>query len=171
MTDRRYPVGRFEFDPAAIGTESRASWIREIAATPARIRTLVAALPAGAMDTPYREGGWTGRQVVHHLADSHMNSFVRFRLALTEDEPTIKPYDEKLWADLEDSRNTPVEVSIQLIEALHDRWVRMLRSLSDEQWSRRLVHPEVGVRDLNWMGALYAWHCRHHTAHLELLRG
>jgi hypothetical protein len=109
--------------------------------------------------------------VVHHLAGSHMNSYVRFRLALTEDRPVIKPYDEKRWAELPDARGGDIGVSLALLEALHVRWVELLRSLSDEQWARRFVHPEMGERDLNWQLALYAWHGRHHLGHLELLRG
>jgi hypothetical protein len=167
--DRRYPAGPFTFaDPLA--PARRAECIDEIAALPAKARAAVESLPAGAIDKPYRDGGWTGRQVVHHLADSHMNSYVRFRLALTEDNPTIKPYDESLWAELSDARGAEVEVSLALLDALHRRWAALLRSLTGEQWSRRFVHPEVGPRDLNWMVQLYAWHSRHHLGHLALLR-
>jgi hypothetical protein len=169
MLDRRYPVGEFQMEPAPAAAR-RAEWIGEIERLPARIRALVAELPEGALDRPYREGGWTGRQVIHHLADSHINSYVRFRLALTADEPTITPYDEARWADLTDARLGPVSVSLDLLDSLHTRWVALLRSLSEEQWSRRFLHPELGQRDLITTLAVYAWHGRHHAGHLELLR-
>jgi hypothetical protein len=122
------------------------------------------------LDRPYREGGWTGRQVIHHVADSHMNSYIRFRFALTEDEFVIKPYDENSWARLEDAQHAPPELSLQLIEALHGRWVRLLGSLTNEQWARKLRHPDIGEIDLNFLLALYAWHGRHHVEHLKLIR-
>jgi hypothetical protein len=148
----------------------RAAWIEEIAQLPGKVRMTVASLPPDALDKPYRDGGWTGRQVVHHLADSHIHSYVRFKHALTEDQPTIKPYNEATWAELEDARTSPIDVSIALLEALHARWVEFLRSLSKADWSREFIHPEFGVRDLTTCLALYAWHGRHHVGHLELLR-
>ena len=137
---------------------------------PAELRAAVHGLSPEQLDTPYRLEGWTVRQVVHHLPDSHMNSFIRFKLALTEEEPTIKPYDEDLWARLGDVRNTPVEVSLRLLESLHQRWVVLLRSLGDEDWPRKFRHPELGVMSLERNLALYAWHGRHHVAHITALR-
>jgi uncharacterized damage-inducible protein DinB len=166
--DLRYPIGKFE-GPPAITPELRTEWIDTIAAAPGRYRDAVRGLSDAQLDTPYRPGGWTVRQVIHHVADSHMNSFIRFRLALTEDEPTIKPYDEKKWALLEDA-SEPVEVSLQLIDSLHHRWVAMLRSLDPAAFSRTLRHPEIGVMDLNLLLAIYAWHSRHHAAHVTALR-
>jgi hypothetical protein len=142
----------------------------EIVALPAKLRSLVASLPAGAIDRPYRDGGWTGRQVVHHLADSHINSYVRFRLALTETRPAIKPYEEQLWAELPDASSGPVEVSLSLLDALHSRWVALMRAMTGEQWQRKFLHPDLGERDLITTAALYAWHGRHHYAHIERLR-
>ena len=167
--DSRYPVGKFE-KKDVVTDQDRTAWIQDIADLPARVRAATEALPDGGLDRPYREGGWTGRQVVHHLADSHMNSFVRFRLALTEDEPTVKPYDEAKWAELVDSRSAPVELSLSLLENLHDRWVMMLASMAPEQWSRVLVHPEIGRIDLDYMLQMYAWHSRHHVAHIGLIK-
>jgi len=122
------------------------------------------------LDTPYRDGGWTVRQVVHHMPDSHMNSYVRLRLALTENEPIIKPYVEHLWADLYDARTAPIAVSLALLEALHQRWVMLLRSLKPADFSRTFRHPENGVRTIDWLLQLYAWHGRHHVAHITSLR-
>jgi hypothetical protein len=167
--DPRYPVGEFVMEPNP--TEAlRAAWIEEIAQLPARLREILRSLPDGALDRPYREGGWTGRQVVHHLADSHINSYVRFRLALTEHQPTIKPYDEQRWAELDDARNGAVDISLSLLDGLHTRWSSLLRSMSPADWKRAFIHPELGVRDLTSTVAMYAWHCRHHLGHLELLR-
>lgn len=137
---------------------------------PENLRAAVEGLSAAQLDTPYRDGGWTVRQLVHHLADSHMNSYVRFRLALTEDWPTIKPYDEKLWAQLSDASTAPVETSLELLTALHERWVLLLRSLTAEQWQRGYVHPDNSRQTLAEAAALYAWHSRHHVAHITELR-
>ncbi len=166
--DLRYPIGRFE-RPSALTPELRKEWIDTLAAAPARYRDAVRGLSDTQLDTPYRPDGWTVRQVVHHVADSHMNSFIRFRLALTEDEPTVKPYDEAKWALLKDAAE-PVEVSLQLIDALHHRWVVMLRSLAPADFSRTVRHPQLGVIDLDFLLALYAWHSRHHAAHITGLR-
>jgi uncharacterized damage-inducible protein DinB len=168
-SDARFPIGKFRFD-GEVTPERRREWIARIAAAPARFRAAVAALGPGHLDTPYREGGWTVRQLVHHLPDSHMNAYVRFKLALTEDNPTIKPYDEASWAGLPDSRGTPPEVSLALLDALHLRWVDLLGSMDDAQWRRTLHHPERGDMGLEAMLALYAWHGDHHTAHLAALR-
>ena len=167
--DLSYPIGKFEW-PKAVAPEERARLIGEIAAAPARLRDAVEGLDEGQLDTPYREGGWTVRQVVHHVADSHMNSFIRFRLALTEDEPLITAYDQDQWAGLEDSRKAPVETSLRLLESLHSRWVAMLGPLGESDFARTFRHPELGVLRLDTNLALYAWHGRHHAAHITGLR-
>jgi len=167
--DRRYPVGKFEVEKAPAPAR-RAQWIDEIAALPAKFRAAVESLPTGALDRKYREGGWTGRQVVHHTADSHINSYVRFRLALTENGPIVKPYAEAKWAELDDARTLDPAASLDLLEALHTRWVALLRSMDEQQWSRKFYHPELGEQDLVTTVALYAWHGRHHLGHIELLR-
>ncbi|MGB2675867.1 MAG: putative metal-dependent hydrolase [Candidatus Acidiferrum sp.] len=167
--DPRYPIGKFEL-PKEVTPALRQAAIDDIAATPAKVRAAVAGLSDAQLDTPYREGGWTVRQVVHHLVDSHMNAYVRWRLALTETQPTIKPYEESAWANLEDARSAPVEVSLRLLEPLHERWVRLLRSVKTEQYARTLLHPDHGVKNLDWLLFLYTWHGKHHTAHITQLR-
>ena len=167
--DPRYPIGTYEM-PAKITPELRAEAIREIAAVPEKMRAAVKGLNDAQLDTPYREDGWTVRQVVHHVPDSHMNAYIRWRLALTETEPTIKPYEQSAWAKLEDAEHAPVEVSLRLLEPLHERWVRLLRSVKDEEFARTFRHPDFGVRTLDWMLFLYAWHGKHHTAHITELR-
>lgn len=167
--DPRYPVGRFQRDVQAT-PERRREWIEEIAQTPTRFRAAVLGLSEEQLDTPYREGGWTVRQLAHHVPDSHMNAYVRFKLGLTEDNPSIKTYDEALWAELQDTRATPVATSLTLLDVLHERWVNLLRSLTDEQWARTIQHPEWGRLPLGTMLGLYAWHGRHHTAHVTRLR-
>ena len=129
------------------------------------MREAVAGLDERQLDTTYREGGWTIRQVVHHVPDSHLNAFIRLKFALTENEPTIKPYDEAAWAELPDVRETPIETSLVLLEKLHDRWVRLLRALKPEDFSRRFVHPEHGAVNVDWLVAMYAWHGQHHAGH------
>jgi uncharacterized damage-inducible protein DinB len=156
--------------PAQITATMRTEAIREIAGTPERLRAAVKGLNDTQLQTPYRSGGWTVRQVVHHLADSHLNAYVRLRLALTESEPAIKPYEEGAWAKLEDAEHAPVEVSLRLIDPLHERWVRLLESLKAADYARTLRHPEHGVRTVDWLLFLYAWHGRHHTAHITELR-
>ena len=169
MSDPRYPVGKFSFE-GPLHTAQRAKLIDEIAQAPAALRAAVSGLSQPQIDTPYRDGGWTVRQVVHHVPDSHMNAYTRFKLALTEDQPTIKPYLEDRWARLEDTRSTPLEVSLGLLDLLHDRWVRLLRSLTEQDWKRTFVHPEMGMVPLEKNLALYAWHGRHHVAHVTELR-
>ena len=169
MSDERYPVGKFQRKEKLTGAERRAL-IDQIVAAPARMRDAVAGLDERQVATPYREGGWTVRQVVHHVPDSHLNAYIRFKLALTEDTPTIKPYDQAQWAELADARESPIETSLQLLESLHDRWVRLLRSMSDADFSRRLMHPENGPMTLDNVLGLYGWHGRHHTAHITSLR-
>jgi len=167
--DARYPVGNFEL-PKEVTPALRQAAIEELAGAPAKMRAAVAGLNEKQLNTPYREGGWTVRQVVHHLVDSHMNAYIRLRFALTENQPTIKPYNESNWAHLEDAQNAPVEVSLKLLEPLHERWVRLLRSMKTEQFARTLVHPDHGVRNVDWLLFLYSWHGRHHTAHITELR-
>lgn len=166
--DLRYPIGRSDMTtPLAAGV--RAQRIDAIAALPAQLRLAVAGLSDVQLDTPYRPGGWTVRQTVHHVADSHMNAFVRFRLGLTEDKPTIKPYDEKAWSELSDMR-LPVDVSLRLLDGLHERWVHLLRAQPGSAFERVIFHPENGPMTLDAMVSLYAWHGRHHTAHITSLR-
>lgn len=167
-TDPRYPIGKFLRAQANL-TDHAAS-IAALAALPGNLHAALAGLSDAQLDTPYREGGWTIRQLVHHIADSHMNSYVRMRLALTGDWPTITPYDEALWANLPDARTAPVALSLHLIDSLHQRWVILLRSLTEEQWQRGYVHPENGRQSLAEAVALYDWHSRHHTAHIVELR-
>jgi len=167
--DLSYPIGKYEHK-ALLTPAERETAIAQIAAAPKCLRDAVAGLSHQQFDTPYRPGGWTVRQVVHHVPDSHLNSYVRFKLALTENEPTIRPYDEALWAKLQDSRDTPVEVSLSLLESLHHRWEVLLRSLGPEDFSRRLRHPAQGPMTLDDMLGSYAWHGRHHVAHITSLR-
>lgn len=169
MTDPRFPIGTFKM-PEPVGASQRAEWIDTIAQTPARLRTAIQGLSEAQFDTPYREGGWTVRQVIHHVPDSHMNAYVRFKLALTEDEPTVKPYSEGAWARLTDFSATPLEVSLTLLEALHERWVILLRSLSEADWRRAYIHPEAGRVGLERALGMYAWHGAHHVAHITGLR-
>lgn len=169
MTDLRYPIGKFEHTGPLTEAEKKVL-IQQIADTPVHLRSATTALSESQLDTPYRPGGWTVRQVVHHVPDSHMNSYVRFKLALTEEEPTIKTYAEDRWAELADTKATPIEVSLTLLESLHDRWVRLLRSLTSEQWKRTFRHPDLGPMNLEKTLALYAWHGRHHVAHITELR-
>jgi len=167
--DLSYPIGKFDF-AQPVSAETRPMLIDQLAAAPAAFRDAVAGLGEAQLDTPYRPGGWTVRQVVHHVADSHLNSYIRFRLALTESEPVIKPYDQSAWAELPDAVAAPVEYSLGLLENLHLRWVELLRSLSDAQFARAFRHPELGLMRLDTTLALYAWHSRHHAAHITGLR-
>ena len=166
--DLRYPTGPFR-RPPSLDAAGRADAIQTIARTPGELRRAVTGLDDQQLDTPYRPGGWTVRQVAHHLPDSHLNAYVRFKLALTEEIPTIKPYEEDRWARLADSA-LPVEVSLQLLDALHRRWVVLLDSIQEAQWSREFVHPESGQQRLDQLLALYAWHGPHHTAQVTGLR-
>ena len=168
-TDLRFPIGKFKWAGSTTEAE-RSEHISNIEQAPARLRAAVAGLSDEQLNTPYRPDGWTVRQVVHHLADSHMNSYVRYRLALTEDEPTIKPYNEALWAELIDAKTAPIEPSLTLLESLHNRWVTLLRSFAPSDWSRTFRHPELGVVALEKNLALYSWHGRHHVAHITSLR-
>ncbi len=168
--DLRYPIGRFRFEEGA-GTTGRQQWIAQIAAAPANLRSAVTHLTPSQLDTPYREKGWTVRQVVHHLPDSHLNAYTRIKLALTEDQPTIKPYEEARWAELPDARSGDIEPSLQLLEFLHQRWLLLLRQLQPSDFERRFRHPEHGrIFQINEVIAMYAWHGRHHVAHITSLR-
>jgi hypothetical protein len=168
-TNLQYPIGKFQ-RPEKLSEEQRHASIASLAEHPARLRAAVAGLTDAQLETPYRPGGWTVRQVVHHLPDSHMNSYVRFRLALTESEPTVKAYDEARWADLNDAKTAPIDPSLALLENLHQRWVTLLRSLSPADWARTFRHPAIGVITLEQNLALYDWHGRHHVAHITSLR-
>jgi hypothetical protein len=166
--DPRYPVGKFA-RPEKITRQKRIAAIAALAELPAKLSESLSGLDREQLDTPYREGGWTVRQLVHHVADSHMNAFVRVRLALTEDWPTITPYDEKAWALLADVSG-PVGWSVALLQNLHARWVMMLESLTEEQWTRGVKHPENGPMTVEMATLMYAWHSRHHVAHITRLR-
>lgn len=168
-SDPRYPIGPWRW-PDAVPAADRPRLIQEIANTPSLLRAAVEGLDDAQLDTPYRDGGWTLRQVVHHLPDSHVNSYTRFRLALTEEQPTIRAYREERWAELPDARTLPPGVSLALLDALHERWVVLLRSMTDAEFALTLVHPEHGVIPLDKMLAMYAWHGRHHVAHVTALR-
>jgi hypothetical protein len=163
----RYPVGKFERVTPPLDRATREKHFVTIEQLPARFRALTGGLSASQLDTPYRPDGWTIRQVVHHVPESHMNAYVRIKLALTEDAPTIKTYEEQLWAELPDVKQCPIDVSIRLLEALHQRWVVLLRSLSDDGFARVFMHKEWGRVTIDEAVAMYAWHCRHHTAHIE----
>ena len=169
MSDLRYPIGPFKYE-RELTEDERHRAIDEIEAAPARLRAALQGLSPEQLDTAYRPGGWTVRQVVHHLSDSHLNAYVRFKLALTENEPTIKPYDEKRWAELHDGRMAPVETSLALLASLHQRWGLLLRSVKPDDFARCFRHPERGVLSLHWSLALYAWHGQHHIAHINTLR-
>lgn len=166
----RYPLGRFAPTPLLDG-DGRAAAIAALAALPADLRAAVQGLDERRLDTPYRPGGWTGRQVVHHVADSHMNSYIRFKLAVTEDRPSVSDYDEGAWATLPDARSGPIADSLDLIQALHGRWVRFLEALSPEDFRRTFVHPARGELSVDLYLQLYAWHGRHHAAHIRSLEG
>ncbi len=170
MTDVRYPTGRFEPKSAPLTSDERAELIGRIRALPTALRLAVEGLGDAQLDTPYREGGWSPRQIAHHLADSHMNAFVRVKLTVTEDRPTIKPYDQQAWSELDDVVGVPVEASLGIVTGLHDRWARLFDSLSDEDFGRRLMHPEEGEIDIDFLLQLYGWHGRHHVTQITDLR-
>jgi uncharacterized damage-inducible protein DinB len=168
MTDLRFPVGKFSY-AEPLHDEQKRKFVDDLSRAPANLRAAVEDLSDAQLDTPYRPEGWTVRQVVHHVPDSHANAYIRFKLALTEDEPTIKTYAEDRWAELPDSKG-PIAVSLGLLDSLHDRWLHLLRSFSDEQWKRTFRHPDLGPMTLEKTLALYAWHGRHHVAHITELR-
>ena len=169
LDDLRYPIGVFSA-PASSMPGVRAAHINTLRLLPERLRAAVAGLSDTQLDTPYRENGWSLRQVVHHIGDSHMNAYIRFKLALTEDWPTIKAYDEAAWAELSDSRWLPIDGSLLLIDALHSRWVALLEAMTDDDFRKGFVHPERGRLNLALALAMYDWHSRHHTAHITRAR-
>lgn len=168
----RYPIGRWHRPDNNVPYDEARIWIDEIAIAPAELREAVEGLTDAQLDTPYREGGWTVRQVVHHLPDSHINSYIRFKNAATAtgSMPVAQPYDEALWAELSDAKSAPIDVSLSLLDALHNRWVRMLRSLDQAGLDRRLLHPEIGELSIGAYTSCYAWHGRHHVTHITALR-
>ena len=168
-TDPRYPVGKYEPQPYSDTTLQE--WLADIQFLPAALELAIQNLDEQQLDTPYREGGWTVRQLVHHVADSHMNAYIRFKLGLTEDKPVIKPYEEKLWATLKDTTEVPVNISITLLHALHTRWHSVLTGITAVEFERTVIHPEHNKEMSLWfLLGMYAWHCRHHTAHITSLR-
>ncbi len=167
--DLRYPIGNFKPD-SEVTAASRSAHIEAVAALPALLQRALDGLGEAQLDTPYRPEGWSLRQVVHHLADSHLNAFSRVKLALTEERPTIKPYKESYWAELPDARSADIAPSLAILGGLHARWALLLRSLEAQDFTRPFVHPESGERDIDWLLQLYAWHGRHHTAHITSLR-
>jgi hypothetical protein len=169
MEDLRYPVGRFDAK-SALPPGGRSALIESLAAAPSRLRQAVDSLADPQLDTPYRDGGWTVRQVVHHVPESHMNAYIRMKWGLTEDAPMIKTYDENLWAQLPDDRTARIEPSLSLLEALHERWVILLNNISDGDYKKTIKHPEWGQVDLLFLLKLYEWHGRHHVAHVTRLR-
>ena len=168
--DLRYPIGPFAMEKEPLTAEQRRRFIDEIAAAPERLREAVAGLSQEQLDTPYRPGGWTARQVAHHIPDSHVNAYVRFKLALTETEPALQTYEESEWAKLPDTAATPVEISLALLDALHRRWVTLLRSLPEKDFARTARHPSWGLVSVDFLLAQYDWHGRHHVAHITSLR-
>ncbi|MGB9196297.1 MAG: bacillithiol transferase BstA [Terriglobales bacterium] len=168
MSDPRFPIGKFSYS-GPLSDAQKKECLDNIEQAPAKLRAAVRGLSDAQLDTPYREGGWTVRQVVHHVPDSHMNSYIRVKLALTEEDPTIKPYMEDLWAELPDSRQ-PIENSLMMLESLHRRWIIILRNLNDTDWKRTFSHPQLGPMTLEKNLALYSWHGKHHVAHVTNLR-
>jgi len=169
MSDIQYPIGKFQ-PPGKTSEQARQEFIQQIQEAPAALWSAVTGLSEEQLDTPYRDGGWTVRQVVHHVADSHMNAFVRFKLAMTEEQPTLKTYDQERWAELPDAKTPPVAVSLNLVDSLHKRFVALLQSMTAADFARTMKHPELGVVPLDQYLALYAWHGRHHVAHITSLR-
>ena len=167
--DRRYPVGKFVPD-ANVTPEKRRGWIAELDALPREMERAIAALSSAGLDTPYRDGGWTARQVVHHVADSHLNAYTRIKLALTEDSPTLKTYEEHLWAELPDGKTADPALSLGILKGVHTRLTMVLESLAPEQFARPAIHPANGPTTVDGLIQMYAWHCRHHLAHIALVK-
>ncbi|NHC43205.1 bacillithiol transferase BstA [Bacillus sp. MM2020_1] len=165
--DSKYPIGKFQFDGEITNSVTKV-WINEIEELPSLLRAAVKDLDNEQLDTPYRSGGWTVRQVIHHLADSHMNAYVRFKLALTEEKPVIKPYDESEWAELSDYK-LPIDISLSLLEAMHKRWTNLLRSLNPADMEKTFIHPDSGEVSIGKNIGIYAWHGRHHLSHITSL--
>ena len=169
MQDSHYPIGKYETQLFSL--EQKQQWIADIEFLPQELEFSILNLDEAQLQTPYRDGGWTIHQVVHHVADSHMNAFIRFKLGLTEENPTIKPYNEKLWAELDDVTNLPINISLTILHALHKRWVVLLKSIKDDEWNRIVMHPEHNKEMSLWfLLGMYAWHGKHHTAHIKTLR-
>jgi hypothetical protein len=169
MEDMRYPIGKYE--PAAFSEKLLQEWIIDIIYLPQQLENTVVNLDAAQLDTPYRDGGWTVKQLVHHVADSHMNAYIRFKLGLTEDNPTIKPYMEEKWAEMDDTKNLPINISLTLLHAVHLRMAEVIKSIKGNEWERTVVHPEHGRQMTLWyLLGMYAWHGRHHVAHVTRLR-
>lgn len=169
MEDLRYPIGKYIVQP--FSDQQWKEWLIDIQFLPQHIENAILNLDEAQLNTPYRDGGWTVKQVVHHVADSHMNAYIRFKLGLTEDTPTIKPYDEVAWAEMVDTRNLPINISLTLIHSLHTRWYEILRHMTREELDRKIFHPERKTEMTLWdLLGLYAWHSRHHTAHITSLR-
>jgi hypothetical protein len=167
--DLSYPIGKWQFTPN-MNAEHRAALIQQIVEAPAQFKAAVKGLTDQQLDTPYRPGGWTVRQLVHHLPDSHLNAYIRFKWALTENAPPIKAYDEKAWAETPEVNTTPVGCSLAILASLHERWVTLMKAMSDAEWQRTIEHPENGAMSLEKLLAIYSWHGRHHTAHVTELR-
>ncbi len=165
--DVRYPTGKFVPKGAALTAEERDTLIQRIEALPGELRATLQGLGEEQLDTPYRDGGWSPRQIAHHLADSHLNAFVRMKLALTEERPTIKPYDQEAWATLPDVEGVPVESSLQILDGLHARWTRLLRAIPADGFARPVIHPEIGDIDVGLLLELYGWHGRHHATQIK----
>jgi len=169
MESLQYPIGKYE--PQPFSESQLREWIHDIETLPQRIENAINNLDAAQLETPYRDGGWTVQQLVHHVADSHMNAYIRFKLGLTEDNPTIKPYDQDAWVTMADTKNLPVNLSITLLFALHRRWVEILKHISREDWDRTVFHPEHKKEMTLWyLLGMYAWHGKHHTEHINALR-
>lgn len=169
MENLSYPIGKYA--PQPFSEKQLQEWLIDIQFLPAHLENAVLNLDAAQLDTAYRPDGWTVKQLVHHVADSHMNAYIRFKLGLTEDNPTIKPYEEKLWAEMDDTKNLPINISLTLLHSLHARWVEVLKSIEGSEWERTVVHPEHGKQMTLWyLLGMYAWHSRHHTAHITALR-
>src|SRR4051812_1487711 len=168
--DLRYPVGRLQLRKEPLTAVERRGFVETIAACPGNLRNAIAGLNEQQLEAPYRDGGWTVRQVVHHVPESHMNAYMRHKLALTEDNPTIKPYEESEWAKTGDVKTTPIDVSLTLLESLHARWDKVWASMRDDEFARTFVHPDHGGVDLDWLVQMYAWHSRHHVGHINALR-
>ncbi len=166
----QYPVGKFTMPALPLSGAERKQAIATIAELPIRVRAAIAGLTPQQLDTPYRPGGWTVKQVVHHLADSHMNAFVRFKLALTENEPTIKPYAEAAWAEMADAKTIAIDPSLHILDGMHERWASLLDGMKAEDFARTFRHPERGVMTLDVTVVMYAWHSKHHVAHITSLR-
>ena len=166
MQDLQYPIGKYS-PPETITEDHIAAWIEVIRAFPGIMRSALEGLTEEQLNTPYRPGGWTVRQLVHHVSDSHLNSLIRFKWGLTEDEPKIKAYNQAAWAETADVNETPIDVTLTFLDALHAKWVLLLSSIKGDEWKRGILHPETGTRmALDWLAGMYAWHCKHHAAHL-----